>query len=105
MLELECDLGSLLRQAGAPAIIDYWSLDTEGSELALLQEFPFDRFTFRVLTVEHNRHPRLREAYRRFLESRGFARYCEIEIDDCYVNTALGLTAGDATRALFRSRA
>ena len=95
----------VLRHGGAPPVIDYWSLDTEGSELALLRAFPFDEFTFRVLTVEHNRQANRREQFRLFLESRGFARFCEIEIDDCYVNTALGLTAGDATRALFRIRA
>jgi hypothetical protein len=92
----------VLREGGAPAVIDYWSLDTEGSELVLLRAFPFDEFTFRVLTVEHNRHAVRREQFRLLLESRGFARFCEIEIDDCYVNTALGLTASSATRALFR---
>jgi len=79
-------LRSLLREVGAPPIIDYWSLDTEGSELAILRSFPFDEFRFRVLTVEHNRTP-AREEIRRFLESKGLHRVRDLGIDDGYVWT------------------
>lgn len=37
---------------GAP--VDYMSVDTEGSELVILQEFDFARFGPQVVTVEHN---------------------------------------------------
>lgn len=74
---------SILRECSAPPIIDYWSLDTEGSELAILKSFPFDEYSFRVLTVEHNWLP-IREEIRRFLESRGYQRIREMGIDDCY---------------------
>ena len=50
-------LGELLREFSAPRTIDYWSLDTEGSELAILKSFPFADYSFRVLTVEHNGLP------------------------------------------------
>jgi FkbM family methyltransferase len=75
---------SVLREFRAPRVIDYWSLDTEGSELTILKSFPFDEYAFRVLTVEHNRYP-VREAIKDFLESRGYRRFAAIEIDDCYV--------------------
>lgn len=77
-------LRSVLRECGAPKVIDYWSLDTEGSELAILKSFPFDEYTFRVLTVEHNWMP-LRQKINAFLESRGYLRVAALEIDDCYV--------------------
>jgi hypothetical protein len=73
-----------LDHAGAPPVIDYWSLDTEGSELLLLRSFPFERYTFNVLTVEHNLRP-ARRAIRSFMESRGFDYVAELVIDDCYV--------------------
>jgi len=76
---------SVLRQFAAPSIIDYWSLDTEGSELTILKNFPFDEYSFRVLTVEHNRLP-VREEIKNLLEGRGYRRIRAIEIDDCYVN-------------------
>ena len=77
-------LKSVLREAGAPAVIDYWSLDTEGSELAILKNFPFDEYRFRVLTVEHNDGP-AREDIRQFLEGRGYTRVRVLGIDDGYV--------------------
>lgn len=77
-------LRNVLRECGAPRVIDYWSLDTEGSELSLLRSFPFDEFTFRVLTVEHNQTP-ARAEIRGFLESRGYVWVRSLGIDDGYV--------------------
>lgn len=77
-------LRSVLRSADAPRVIDYWSLDTEGSELTLLQSFPYDEHVFRVLTVEHNFLP-ARTELREFLIRRGYQFVCEIGVDDCYV--------------------
>ena len=79
---------SILRQCDAPPVIDYWSLDTEGSELAILKSFPFDEYSFRVLTVEHNGLP-VRAAIKEFLEHHGYSRIGEIGIDDCYVQGSL----------------
>jgi len=78
-------LQSILDEARAPAVIDYWSLDTEGSELAILKSFPFDRYRFRVLTVEHNHGP-AREELRTFLETRGYSRARSLGIDDGYIS-------------------
>ena len=76
---------SVLRECAAPSVIDYWSLDTEGSELAILRSFPFDEYRFRVLTVEHNYAP-AREEIREFLEGHGYARAGSLGIDDCYLH-------------------
>ena len=43
----------VLRNASAPQIIDFLSLDVEGAESAVLSEaFPFDEFVFLVLAIE-----------------------------------------------------
>jgi FkbM family methyltransferase len=89
---------SVLREHGAPPVIDYWSLDTEGSELAILESFPFDEYAVRVLTVEHNGTPE-RSRIRQLLETRGYRRVREMGIDDAYV---LGASA---QRPAWRSRA
>jgi hypothetical protein len=94
-----------LALAGAPAVIDYWSLDTEGTELILLKSFPFDRHTFNVITVEHNHQP-ARQHIRRFLEMRGFVHVTAWFIDDCYIRAAAfpGWHAGSAAwRRRFQS--
>ena len=75
---------SVLKDCNAPRVIDYWSLDTEGSELRILESFPFDEYSFRVLTVEHNRLP-VKEDIRQFLESYGYNRVKTLGIDDCYI--------------------
>lgn len=77
-------LRAVLAECGAPTVIDYWSLDTEGSELALLRSFPFDDYRVRVLTVEHNNGP-VRGAIRALLEARGYVRARTLGIDDGYV--------------------
>ena len=78
-------LRSILDEAGAPEVIDYWSLDTEGSELAILRSFPFDRYRFRVLTVEHNHAP-VRDDIRVFLEARGYSLARSLGIDDGFIS-------------------
>lgn len=80
-------IAAALELANAPPVIDYWSLDTEGTELLLLQSFPFDRYTFNVLTVEHNNQP-VQFEIRRFLEARGFAYVTSLFIDDCYIRSS-----------------
>jgi FkbM family methyltransferase len=47
-------LQDLLRSHDAPRRIDYLSIDTEGSEFAILSNFDFARYEIAVVTVEHN---------------------------------------------------
>jgi hypothetical protein len=89
---------AVLEAAGAPPVIDYWSLDTEGSELALLRSFPFDAHHLRVLTVEHNDTP-ARSHIRRFLEARGYTWARTLGIDDAYVWTGAHATPAWRSRA------
>ena len=44
----------VLEESGAPEVIDYMSVDTEGSEPGILRAFPFSDHHVRYLTVEHN---------------------------------------------------
>lgn len=45
-------LADVLAEAQAPALIDYAAFDIEGSELPVLESFPFDRYRFRALSLE-----------------------------------------------------
>lgn len=47
-------LNDLLERHSAPAVIDYLSIDTEGSEFEILSAFDFSRHTFSVISCEHN---------------------------------------------------
>lgn len=45
-------LEEILDRHNAPAVIDYFSLDVEGTETRILRNFPFDRYRFLALTIE-----------------------------------------------------
>ena len=47
-------LYDLLKKNNAPNVIDFLSIDTEGSEYSILEQFKFDEYKFRVIVVEHN---------------------------------------------------
>ena len=47
-------LAKVLQDSNAPSVIDYLSLDVEGQEYTILSTFPFDKYIFRCITVEHN---------------------------------------------------
>jgi hypothetical protein len=47
-------LNDLLDKYHAPKIIDYLSIDTEGSEFEILNNFDFKRNQFKIITCEHN---------------------------------------------------
>ena len=75
-------LDDFLRQHGAPRDITYLSIDTEGSEFAILEAFPFDQWSIRLITVEHNFTER-RADIRCLLERHGYS-CTEREWDDWY---------------------
>jgi FkbM family methyltransferase len=95
-------IGSILHEHDAPDVIDYWSLDTEGSELAILRSFPFDGYRVRFITVEHNNTP-MRASIFELLSSKGFERVASLGIDDGYAWT--GHRDGSAWRSRVWSRA
>ena len=82
-------LGDLLEKYGAPAEIDYLSIDTEGSEFEILRDFDFSRHTFHVITCEHNFTP-VREKIYDLLVSNGYKRVFErlSKFDDWYIRAA-----------------
>ena len=81
-------LNNLLAFWNAPARIDYLSIDTEGSELDILQHFDWTAHDVRLISVEHNFTDR-RGPICDFLTSKGYARKFEAlsNVDDWYVKT------------------
>jgi len=61
----------LLMFHNAPKIIDYMSVDTEGSELDILFDFPFDVYKFNFISIEHNYGPN-RQKLRNLLRKNGY---------------------------------
>jgi len=75
----------LLGHWNAPRRIDYLSIDTEGSELDILQAFDFAAYDVRLITVEHN-HTDKRESLKQLFAAHGYRRKFEklSNVDDWY---------------------
>jgi FkbM family methyltransferase len=79
----------LLNKYNAPDVIDYLSIDTEGSELDILTAYDFSK-TFKVITVEHN-YTKNRDRIYNLLASKGYIRIMEnlSKWDDWYVHKSV----------------
>ena len=84
-------INDLARAHNAPAEIDYLSLDTEGSELQILQSFDFQKYKVKVITVEHNFTKPDRDVIFTLLLSKGYVRVFPFfsAWDDWYVHKAV----------------
>ena len=72
-------LNSLLLEAGAPAHIDFLSLDVEGAELEVLRGLDHQAFRFKYMLIECRDLPRL-SAY---LEQNGYRFVEKLSEHDC----------------------
>ena len=79
-------LNDLFIKYQLPRCIDYLSIDTEGSEYEILEAFDFKKFSFKVITCEHNYSLRRDQIYD-LLTKHGYQRkYTELSLfDDWYV--------------------
>ena len=64
--------------------VDYLSIDTEGSELQILQGIDFEKFKIKVIDVENN-YPDVFEPIDIFLTSKNYKKLIHIGGDDIYV--------------------
>jgi len=80
----------LLEKYDAPKIVDYLSIDTEGSEYEILKSFDFTKYQFRIITCEHN-YTQNRDKILNLLSQCGYERRFTgfSKCDDWYVNKDL----------------
>ena len=80
----------LLDSHNAPRVIDYLSIDTEGSEYEILEAFDFAKYSFNVITCEHN-YTSNREKIYSLLTAHGYVRVHDqlSQFDDWYINADL----------------
>jgi len=78
-------LTEILDENNAPNTIDYMSLDTEGSELKILQGIDFNKYKFKYINLEHNYVEPRRTQMRKLLENNGYTYKGANKFDDDYV--------------------
>jgi FkbM family methyltransferase len=84
-------LNDLLDYYQAPDHIDYISMDTEGSECAILEAFDFNRRRIDLWTIEHNRLESARNRIWEIMTGQGYQRVLETysQYDDWYIKKDL----------------
>ena len=81
-------LESILAEFDAPRKIEYMNMDIEGAEYEALRVFPFDKWSFKMMSIEHNYEEPKRTQIRELLESKGYKLEHSVHVDDWYVNTS-----------------
>ena len=81
-------LNKLLDDNNAPKYIDYLSIDTEGSEFEILSNFDFSKYSFKVITCEHNFTPQRKKIFD-LLSEKGYSRIYQnlTQFDDWYIKS------------------
>lgn len=79
-------LSDILEKHDAPKYIEYLNMDIEGGEYDVLRTFPFDKYSFGAITIEHNFHEPSRTLIREILENNGYKFVKAVKYDDWYIN-------------------
>jgi hypothetical protein len=74
-----------------PSQVGYLSIDVEGLDFEILQQFPFDLIQVQAVTIEHNLDLTLRSSINEFMKKQGFKRVSRrwSSIDSWFVKTGL----------------
>lgn len=80
-------LNDLLDSCAAPDVVDFISIDTEGSEYDILSTFDFSRRHVRLFCIKHNFGPRRGPIFRLMAENGYVRRFPELSrFDDWYIH-------------------
>jgi FkbM family methyltransferase len=79
----------LLNKYNCPSFIEYISIDTEGSELEIIRNFDFNKYTFGLIDIEHNYIEPKRTEIRNLLLSNGYIYIGENSWDDMYKHNSV----------------
>jgi FkbM family methyltransferase len=80
-------LQDILELHNAPAHINYLNLDIEGAEYDVLKTFPFEKYTFDLMSVEHNYEEPKSQQIVALLEKHGYTLYKQVEWDYWFTRT------------------
>ena len=81
-------LQNLLDNYNAPKTIHYLSLDTEGTELEILNSVDFSTYTFLYINLEHNYIEPRRTKMKKLLLNNGYLYKGENKWDDDYIHVS-----------------
>lgn len=84
-------LSEILDEQNAPSFIEYLSMDIEGCEYDVLSTFPFHRYTFGCISLEHNSEEPKRSLIREILLNNGYQFAKQVAHDDWYIHNTINV--------------
>ncbi|ODM94365.1 Protein Star [Orchesella cincta] len=73
-------------------VIDYFTLDIEGAEYAILKTIPFDKITIKVIDMEITFYsPEVRSEITQFLKTKGYRLFKSIAEDRIYLHSSVSI--------------
>lgn len=78
-------LTKIMDENNTPRYVDYLSIDTEGSELKILEGIDFNKYSFGYINIEHNRVEPRRTLMRKKLLKNGYQYMGPNKFDDIYI--------------------
>ena len=78
-------LTKIMEENHSPKHVDYLSIDTEGSELKILEGIDFNKYSFGYINIEHNGVEPRRTKMRNVLLKHGYKYVGENGVDDIYI--------------------
>lgn len=79
----------VLNKYKAPKVIDYLSVDVEGAESRILKNFPFDKYQFKLMTIERPKPELHQKILELGYEGYGYMLVGEMATDFFYINRNL----------------
>ena len=77
-------LSDILEENNAPPFIEYLNMDIEGAELDVLRSFPYEKYKFGCISIEHNYDEPKRTLIRNVLKRKGYKLYDQVKADDWF---------------------
>ena len=83
-------LYTVLSAVGNP-VVDYFSLDIEGAELAVLKTIPWDKVDIKILSIEVGENGRDPNEINKFMQKSGYTLVIQMlgKLDNIYVHSDL----------------
>jgi len=76
----------VLKETNLPNVIDYMSLDVEGSEMDILEIFPFDKYCVKYATIETNNDKNKEKKMESLMKSKGYEFLTHKNVDHIFIN-------------------
>jgi hypothetical protein len=76
----------VMKETSLPSTIDYLSLDVEGSEMDILNSFPFDKYCIRYSSIETNNDKNKEKELEDFMAKRGYTFKEHLGMDHHFTN-------------------